>query len=174
MTEPHDEWANLADNLGVSDEPAQKPAEESAPRSETAPRGRGRRRSSEAGGEEAPKRRRRSPKPESSPQPEPESESMSEPFAAGLEPDVPEAAEDAAESMESSEDEPRKRRRRRPRRKKGAPEAGAVASGEVSNEPVAVGVEADDAEEADLTPIENYATLNIPSWQDLIDGLYKP
>ena len=97
-------------------------------------------------------------------------------FLQGIEPEaevVEQAPEGEAPAGEESEGgDPRKRRRRRGRRKKSG-----VAAGGEGEAPSAIGEGAEsdaDSEEVDNAPIENYSSLNMPSWQDLIDGLYKP
>lgn len=154
MTDPNDPWSSLADELGV-DGSSRKPAEEKAPAA-----GRGRRRKSD--GEEPGRGRRRSPKV--APTEVSESPLPDEPF---VEPEAPEAAAVAEEAAEG-DDGPKKKRRRRTRRKK------AGANGESGTEMTsAVESECDDGDEPDLTPIEDYATWKLPSWQELIDGLHK-
>jgi hypothetical protein len=161
MTNPGDEWDNMLDNLGLGDTHPPEAPPEPPPESAEAPRGR-RRRSSE----DAPKRRRRAPKSETT-----EGEPMPvDEFAGGIISELDAPSDEGAEpSTEGDEGEPRKRRRRRSRRKKGTAE-GALVDAEAG---VAEGME-DDGEPVDVSPIENYASLNIPSWQELIDGLYKP
>ena len=158
MTNPDDEWANLADNLGLGD--THPP--ESPPPAEEAPRGRGRRKSSD----DAPKRRRRAPKPETT-----EGEPMPvDDFAGGIVSDIEAPEGEQSESFAEGEGgEPRKRRRRRSRKKKVGPEGAPVEA-----EAGVIESTDDDGEPVDMSPIENYASLNMPSWQELIDGLYKP
>ncbi len=166
MTDPHDPWAELANSLGAAPEPQQPPPLPAQLPSEPAPRSRGRRRSADAeGGEAPPRRRRREPKPAA--------DAPVDPFLVGLDAELP--GEPAGEAGDGSEPlgpdgEPRKRRRRRGRRKGAPAEAGAVPEGVAAP----VEVAEDDGEEVDLAPIETYSSLNIPTWQQLIDGLYKP
>ena len=161
MTDPTDPWANILEELGDHQPAPQSPsAPESAP--EPAPRARRRR----SGDDEAP-RRRRGRKTEVAPAAE------ADPFSAGLDAEPSElftGEEGTGEPGAEGDGEPRKRRRRRSRRKKpgeGEPvavgEPGEAAEGEAESEP-----------EADTGPIENYSNLNMPSWQELINGLYKP
>ena len=161
---PDDDWDSLADNLGLGDTHPPETPPQPAPQAEEAPRGRGRRKSSD----DAPKRRRRAPKAETT-----EGEPMpADDFAGGIVFDAEATVTEPGEQTEEldADGQPRKRRRRRSRRKKTDTESATPAAvGAVEGE-----AEDGDTEPADISSIEAYASLNMPSWQELIDGLYKP
>jgi hypothetical protein len=91
------------------------------------------------------------------------------------------AAEPSAEGDESGEgDDGKRRRRRRRRRRKGGPAEGGDANGDAS-------AESGDADEdgpdesanegetpADIAMRDVVANWNVPSWDELIAGLYRP
>lgn len=160
MIDPDDPWASLASDLGLNHaakpeslvsatEPA-TPVEEPSEKASTGRPRRGRRRVA----------RKEEPATD---------------FDAGI---IPAAESDEQLPDDSADDEGgdesalKKRRRRRSRKKK-AGVAGSPAESEAALEPSRAKREVDDGED-DLTPIENYASWKIPSWQELIDGLHKP
>ncbi len=118
----------------------------------------------------------------SSPQPEPEPVEAESPRISEL-PDAFEVGDDTtiepglssepvSEGGEEEEDDGKRRRRRRRRRRKGAPADGAA---EGENESVATEEEHAVVESsADAAMRDVVANWNVPSWDDLIAGLYRP
>lgn len=108
-----------------------------------------------------------------------EEDTLLEPPLAG-EP-VAEAAEgDEAEGDDQPGEGGKRRRRRRRRRRKGGPEGAATPAAE-GEEPVEEGVAEEDDEQpvASETPSHDamrdvIANWNVPSWDELIGGLYRP
>ncbi len=84
---------------------------------------------------------------------------------------------ESAEGEETGEDGKRRRRRRRRRRKGGPVDAAGEPTGEASesfeegdDEPVAASTETS----ADVAMRDVVANWNVPSWDELIGGLYRP
>jgi hypothetical protein len=142
---PDDNWDQLAELLGLGEEKLATPA----PTKPVAERGR--------------RRSRRAAEPRH----ERESKDAMEPDSVSDVEEIEVPAESPTDDDETPEgDAPaKKRRRRRSRRKKATPEEAAPSA----ETPESTGA---DDEDADLA--ESYASLKMPTWQELIDSLYRP
>lgn len=195
MTDPFDDdpWKDLARDLGVEDATrSAKPAAAAKPEEDP---------EAEPVGEERPARgfahRPIEPEPaeENLPPPDLEAEAFTD--AVDLDTDEGEEGDvegDASEGESAGEEgQPgtgRKRRRRRRRRKKGGPaESGAEADPAADDEGDADAEASDDAEAEEVgagvglaaeedtgTDVlrDIIATWNVPSWDEIVGGLYRP
>lgn len=141
-----DSWSSLAQELGLGDDPAPAPAPKEA--------------------EELAPHRSELPDAEDGEDTSLEPGLYSEPMT------------ESAEGEETGEDGKRRRRRRRRRRKGGPAEAGGEAMADSTDSPESF-EESDDEMQAtettaDIAMRDVVANWNVPSWDELIGGLYRP